>query len=101
MLSGCRPLALAGALVLLGCRSVDCESGCAEARGATRACLDAAGLDWSARGWMDAADFDDWCQTWIWEAARLDGDRGHEACAVAAELADAPCDIVLAWPEGR
>ncbi len=86
--------------LLLACRP-ECEPACDAARRATQACLEQEGLDWSARGWRGAADYEAWCATVIWEMARLRRDGGDSACSEASDLPDATCDEVLAWPEQR
>ena len=86
--------------LLLACRP-DCEPACDVARTATEACLDQEGLDWSARGWRGAADYETWCATVIWESARLHKDGGEAACSDASGLLEASCEDVLAWPEQR
>ena len=85
-------------LMLLGCQVEDrCPGACAAAGDAVETCLEADGLDWSARGWSGPHDFRDWCATWIWEQQRLDR-TGDDACADARELRVQPCSEVLLWP---
>lgn len=66
------------ALLLLCCAQPDaCDTLCAHARSAFEACLDAQGADWGAStGFTSADDFDDWCDTFVWEEQQLDAARG-------------------------
>lgn len=65
-----RPLPL---IALLACDPVPpaCPALCAEAAAALSPCVEAQGLSWSAYGYEDQADFQDACDTWAWEQARM------------------------------
>ena len=86
-------------LLMAACGGEPCPDACAEARRATADCLAAEGLDWTARGWSDADDFDAWCATWVWEAGRLERGGTDAACHEAEDLPRADCAVVLTWPE--
>ena len=74
-----------------------CDAMCVEAEALYGGCLEAWGLDWSAVGHRDGAEFRDSCATWSWEMAILERDavrRGRiegpgaleETCASRAAI---------------
>ncbi len=96
-------LALAGAS-LAGCASSSpsCDSVCGVARPAFEACLVEWGGTWGATfGYTDAADYDDWCATWVFEQRQLaaTAEEAGEAeallddrcIALEQSLAEGPC----------
>jgi len=96
-------LALAGAS-LAGCvsSSPSCDSVCGVARPAFEVCLEEWGGSWGATfGYSDAADYDSWCDTWVFEqrqlAATSEDPESAEAALearcvdLATALTDGPC----------
>ncbi len=58
----------------LGCapREDPCETLCVHAEEKFSACLAESGLEWGASvGFTSAADFQDWCDTYVWEEQEL------------------------------
>lgn len=66
--------------LLLGCGpDPACVAMCEAAESRYTTCLADAGLDWGAEvGYQSAADYANWCATWVWEMEQTGGDP---ACA--------------------
>jgi hypothetical protein len=63
-----------------------CLTLCDAVAEATSACLMAEGLQWSAKGYDDEADFLSSCETWAWEQAQLNQgalEELEEGCAAS------------------
>jgi hypothetical protein len=56
--------------LLLACAPDDgCDAMCVAALDRYGGCIEEAGLTWGESvGYTSAADFTDWCETWVWEA---------------------------------
>jgi hypothetical protein len=83
-----RAAPLIAALLLCGCPAVapSCDDVCESARPAFESCLLEWRLQWGdAVGYTDAADYDDWCGTWVTEQ-RLLAETSHDVTAAAAAL---------------
>jgi hypothetical protein len=60
--------------LLLACAPDDaCDAMCDAARVTFEACMEERGLTYGESvGYVDAADYDDWCDTWSWETRILE-----------------------------
>lgn len=91
-------------LLLLGCEDPPdpCAAMCAVATETQAACLAEEGVDWTAAGYADRADYRDACDTWAWEARLLEDDAGEdgavdETCRTRREtLSGGACDELAA-----
>ena len=64
-----------------------CEEMCASAVERMPECLQEWEQDWRDRGYLDATDFDNGCDTWVWEQLMLVGEqRTDAACAVRRDF---------------
>jgi hypothetical protein len=94
-------LALAG-LSSAGCASSSpsCDSLCAVARPAFEACLTEWGGSWGlAFGYSDAADYDDWCATWVFEQRQLAA-TAEDPTTAEAQLDQRCIDLDVLLTEG-
>jgi len=95
-------------IAALSCASADdpCDDMCAAAATTYGTCLEDWGLDWSAAGYEDDADFREVCETWAWEMRILeketDADGWTDAtCAARAELLGTCEDYIgIDWNAG-
>ncbi|MFZ5479862.1 MAG: hypothetical protein ACOZNI_24065 [Myxococcota bacterium] len=60
--------------LLLACAPDDaCDAMCVASREQFEACMEERGLVYGESvGYVSAADFDDWCDTWTWETRLLE-----------------------------
>jgi len=88
-------------LLALGCQSDDkdpCAAMCAAATRLYGACLADWGLDWTATGRDNGADFFHDCETWAWELRQIEADPRSDgapgdvdrACRQREAIFDAP-----------
>ena len=68
-----------------------CAAMCATAGEAYGACLADWGVDWSAAGLEDEADYVDRCETWAWEMGVLERDARARGEAVPRGATEAAC----------
>lgn len=73
-------LVLAAGLVSSACATElpACDRMCVAATAVYGACLDDWELDWDAAGYRGSGDFEQSCQTWVWEMQELEKDAVDE-----------------------